>query len=215
MHRRLCRTGTTVGTPALALGLALAIGLCSTMAGTGVAGAATAGPLRPLRCTPLSTDVPLQPPQYAQAEGAGGATDEWWCELPHATQLPASYVELKRLVAPLAYPYGLYSTYYAPRGSGSTAAAGQPVIVVTEDANGGVVRPGRLKYPATPSGKKIVLVKGVNATVTQSASSVSVEWRYPRSGVPRYLTGVATVTVSGTDVPESVVLGIARHVEPD
>ena len=74
---------------------------------------------------------------------------------------------------------------------------------------------GPLQYPATPAGKKVQLSKGVTATVVTAKNSVRVVWRYPTRGVPRYLQGVATVTVTGTGLPAATVVAVARHVEPN
>lgn len=182
------------------------------------AGASGTGSLHTLRCTPLSTDAPLEAPQYAQEEGASDVTDEWWCDLPHATELPTNYVELKRLVAPLTFPYALYSTYYGARGTKNPttiSSSSQPHVTVTDDVNSTPRRPGKLQYPAAAKGKSIALAKGVSATLVTAHGADTVTWRYPTKGVPRYLQGVATVTVAGTGVPEAVVVAVARHVEPD
>ena len=57
--------------------------------------ASAVGPLHSLRCTPLPSDQPVEAPLYAQQEGANGATDGWWCQMPHATEVPAQFGELK------------------------------------------------------------------------------------------------------------------------
>lgn len=185
------------------------------------AGASAAVVLHPLPCTPLSSDVPVEAPQYAQEEGASGGTDQWWCQLPHATELPPQYKELRRLVAPLGFPYALYYSYYGVpttnRKTGTpTEPAGRTGVVVTVDWNSTVQRqPTHLTYPAPIRGPKVRVAKGVNGVVVVTKTQVSVVWRYPLSGVPKYLSGVATVTVTGTRVPRAVVLDVARHVKPD
>ncbi len=187
---------------------------------TAEAVASAVGPLHSLRCTPLPSDQPVEAPLYAQQEGANGATDGWWCQMPHATEVPAQFGELKRTIDPLTFPYSLYSTYY-----GVVSKAGPPTVLgtpstpgveVTVDFNSTVNHaPGRLHYPATPAGKKVTIAKGVTGTLVSTSNDHYVVWRYPTDGVPRYLQGVATVTVTGTAVPEATVLGVARHVEPN
>ncbi len=189
------------------------------LAATANAGASGVGSLHSLRCTRLATDPPLEAPQYAQDEGASGGTDAWWCQMPHATMVPANYVELKRGVAPLTFPYSLYSTNYGVESkAGPTASIGTgiPGVEVTVDFNSTVDRaPGRLQYPPEPAGKKVTIARGVTGTLVTASNDIRVVWRYPTKGVPRYLQGVATVTVTGTGLPAATVLGIARHVEPD
>jgi hypothetical protein len=158
----------------------------------------------------MASDPQLQAPLYAQNDGASGSADGWWCQLPHATQLPAGFVPVVRSVAPLANDYALYSTQY---GKHRNASAG-PNIVVSSDVES-VQSPGRLDYGPRSSGKTVVLHKGVKATVSSADGSVEVTWQYPTHGVPKYLRAVATVSVTGTGVPKSVVVAVARHVEPD
>jgi hypothetical protein len=210
------------------LGLARRIGL-STLTGFlagGVwlapvgAGAAGNGQLHALRCTTLKTDPPLEAPLYAQQEGASGATDGWWCQMPHATKLPAHFVEIKHVIEPLTFPYSLYSTYYRARSKGgpptSLGTPGVPGVEVTIDFNSTVDHaPGRLHYPSTPTGKTVTIRKGLKGTLVTTSNDTYVTWRYPTKGVPRYLQGVATVTVTGTAVPVATVLGVARQVAPD
>ena len=139
--------------------------------------------------------------------------------MPHLTEVPPNYVELKRGVAPLPWPYSLYSTYYGVEKKGGptdSVGPGIPGVELTVDFNSTVdAAPGRLKYPAAPAGKKVKLDGGVTATLVTSSGTAEVVWRYPTSGVPRYLQGVATVTVSGTMLPAATVLAIARQVKPD
>ena len=182
-----------------------------------VAPADAAGSLHKLACTPLSTDAPLEAPQYAQEDGASGGTDEWWCELPHATQVPANFVERERLVSPIDYPYADYSTYYGTAKTSPTALTDRngPGVEVSVDGDSSPRLAAHLHYPAVASGRHVRLAKGVTGTVVKDGQSVTVTWRYPRTGVPKYLAGVAAVTVAGSDVPEASVLAVARHVKPD
>jgi hypothetical protein len=183
------------------------------------AGATGGGSVQAVHCTTNPTDPPLEAPPYAQDEGASGGTDAWWCELPHATAMPAHYVELTRGVAPLTWPYSLYSTNYGGRsakGKTTTIGTGTPGVNVTVDFNSTVAHaPGPLQYPKAPSGKKVTVSKGVTGTLVTSSNDIRVIWRYPTKGVPRYLQGVATVTVTGYGLPAATVLAVARHVRPD
>jgi hypothetical protein len=175
--------------------------------------------LRPVACKPTASDPPIEAPAYAQDEGASGVEDGWWCQLPHATEMPASFIALRRGLVPLSDPrlYGLYQTVYAKKGTAPDVSLGPgiPSIVVAPDVDS-AVDPVRVKRPPAPSGgKRVTLATGVTATVVDASGSVAVTWPYPAKGVPRYLQAVASVTVTGTDLPESTVLAVARHVEPD
>ena len=80
----------------------------------------------------------------------------------------------------------------------------------------GAVTPGKIQRPQAPAGgRRVALAKGITATVVTQGRSVVVTWPYPSSNVPPYLRAVASITVTGTGVPESVVLGVAKHVKPD
>ena len=90
----------------------------TTVAGPTGAGAApppsvNLGPLRPVSCKTLPSDPPLEAPLYAQNAGASPMADGWWCQLPHPTRMPASFVAVQREVIPLPNLYGLYSTTYS------------------------------------------------------------------------------------------------------
>jgi hypothetical protein len=181
--------------------------------------AASTGSLHSLACTQLPTDPPLEAPQYAQTEGASGGTDAWWCQMPHATELPTHFVELSRGVAPLTFPYSLYMTDYGVEAKGGvTASIGTniPGIRLTIDFNSTVDHaPGKLTYPKAPHGRKVTISKGVTGTLVKASNDTEVVWRFPTKGVPRYLQGVATVTVTGTKLPAATVLKVAQHVAPD
>jgi hypothetical protein len=172
------------------------------------------GGLHLIRCTRLTTDTPVAAPLYAQEEGASGETDGWWCEIPHATEVPAKFIELKHLDATLSTPYGLFSTYYGYTRSNTQPVVG-PGIVVSDDMDSSPRPPKHLRYPPLPHGTKVHLRKGVTAIVTTVKATTTVTWRFPTSGVPRYLRAIVTVTVAGVGgVPKSVVLAVARHVTP-
>jgi hypothetical protein len=131
--------------------------------------------------------------------------------------MPSSFVAVQRELIPLPNLYGLYSTTYAPptpTGAQSPGAR-QSTIVVAPEVNGAVT-PGKVQHPPTPAGgRTVALAKGITATVVAQGRSVVVTWPYPSSNVPPYLRAVASITVTGTGVPESVVLGVAKHVKPD
>jgi hypothetical protein len=212
-RRRRAAGSMSAAVGAFVVSVAACLGLGWSATG---AGAASSGSLHRLACTPLSTDAPLEAPLYARNDGAGGGTDEWWCELPHATQVPQKYVELKRLVFPLSYPYSGYATYYGPPGDATSAGdPGTPGVVVTDNVNSAPTAPKRLSYPVQPKGQQVSIAKGVKGTVVKAGDTVTVSWRYPTNGVPRYLGGVAAVKVTGTDVPRALVLAVARHVTPN
>jgi hypothetical protein len=179
-------------------------------------GASSSSGLRKVACRPSASDLQLQAPTYAQDLGAGGEPDGWWCQLPHATQMPAGFKQAVRSVSPLANDYGLYSTQYGKHVNppGSAEATRGPNITVSDNVES-VQFPGKLDYGTQPKGKKVRLAKGVTGIVTSAGGTVSVTWRYPTHGVPKYLKAVATVNVTATGVPESVVLAVAKHVEPD
>jgi hypothetical protein len=194
----------------------------TTVAGPPGAGAAPSpsvnlGPLRPVSCKTLPSDPPLEAPLYAQNAGASPMADGWWCQLPHATRMPASFVAVQRELIPLPNLYGLYSTTYAPPTPTGAQSGGakQSSIVVAPEVNGAVT-PGKIqRSPAPAGGRRVALGKGITATVVAQGRSVVVTWPYPSSNVPPYLRAVASITVTGTGVPESVVLGVAKHVKPD
>jgi hypothetical protein len=197
------------------LGVAAVGGLMAF--GPAPVGAATSsaaiGTLHAVRCKPLASDPPLEAPQYALDEGAAGGADGWWCQLPHATQMPTKLVPMLRYVTPLPNQYAGYSTQYSTKQS-ATLSATQPTIIVSSDVNS-AVRPGNVPHRAPAGGKKVELVKGVTAKLVVKGHDVQVSWAFPTKGVPQYLQAVTTVTVRGTDVPTSTVLAVAKHVAPD
>lgn len=184
---------------------------------TGAAASTTVGSLRPISCKSLPSDPPLEAPLYAQNAGASPRADGWWCQLPHATWMPANFVAVQREVVPLPNLYGRYTTTFAPSmvAGASGRPANQSSIVVAPEVNGAVA-PGKIVRPvAPPSGRKVALTKRITATVVSKGRSVVVTWPYPSSKVPPYLRAVASITVTGTGVPRSVVLAVAKHVKPD
>jgi hypothetical protein len=185
--------------------------------GAGATSAGNAGPaaagLAFLTCRPLASDPPLEAPEYALDEGARGGNDSWWCQLPHATQVPVGYGPASRYVAPLPNDYADYSTEYTKGGStGATDPASN--LVVTADVNSAVT-PGVTVHKAPKGGQQVKLTNGVTADVVVSGKSVSVGWSYPTTGVPSYLQGVSSMSVVGTNLPPATVVAVAGHVEPD
>lgn len=197
--------------PAAAAVLTLAVVAGAPAGAAPVASRLVSGPVRPVACRPLATDPQLQAPLYAQNEGASGAADEWWCELPHATRMLAGYVAVQRDVAPLADDYAYYTTEFARRGA---KAGSGPTVMVTDDVES-VQDPGALHYGRTPPGRKFRVAKGVTGYISSSDGSTQATWRFPTRGVPRYLQAVATVTVLGNGVSAPTIEAIARSVEPD
>lgn len=215
-HARLRRSLVAV-----VVGVSVMAGLYTAQVPAGGAARAHAQGLHSLRCTPLGSDAALEAPLYAQQEGASGADDEWWCELPHAGRLPAGYGELIRTVSPLTYPYALYTTYYGPSTAANRHALAQTDVStltgvwVTDDWDSTVRGVHNLQYPPAPRGVGVRVAKRVVGTLVAGTGRVSVVWRYPARGVPRYLKGVVTVTVTGNGVPKATLLAVARAVTPD
>jgi hypothetical protein len=201
----------TLGVPAM-----LSLG---QLAGAPPAGASTLGALHSIACKPLASDPPIEAPLYAQQAGASGVSDGWWCQLPHATAMPVGLSASLRDVAPMPSGYALFSTTFSAATPSSTTtshgAGSQRSIVVAADVNS-AVSPGTTAHGPVPSGgQKVSLAKGVNATVISNGNSVQVTWSYPTHGVPSYLRAVSTVAVTGTNLPKSVVISVAKQVRPD
>jgi hypothetical protein len=198
---------------AAAMTVALTVPVPLALGQPGTAGAAVVvGPMQSIPCRAVSGEPPVAAPLYAQQEGAGAQTSGWWCQLPHATEMPANFVAVSRTVDPLPNTYADFTTEYALKGS--TGANG-PTIAVAPDVDSAVGTPAHLQYPQLRKGSLVTLAHGVHATLASSKHLVSVRWRYPSSGVPPYLRGVVTVAVVGSGVPASTVLAVARAVRPD
>ena len=164
----------------------------------------------------MGSDPQLEAPLYAQQKGASGKADAWWCQLPHATQLPGGLVPLRRDVAPLPNGYAIEETVYArsslPRDASISTKT--PSIIVEVKLNSVVAPTNTAHAPQFSSPNTVTLKKGVTASVETSAGRTDVSWAYPTAGVPRYLVAVASVTVAGFDVPASTVIAVAKHVKP-
>jgi hypothetical protein len=205
------------GTLAALTTIVIAAVVGPTGAGAAPSPSVNVGALRPVPCKPLPSDPPLEAPLYAQNAGASPIADGWWCQLPHATRMLASFVAVQRELIPLPDLYGLYSTTYGPPATteAQSSRATQSSIVIAPEVNGAVT-PGKIQRPPVPAGgRRVALAKGITATVVTKGRSVVVTWPYPSSNVPAYLRAVASITVTGTGVPESVVLEVAKHVKPD
>ena len=170
--------------------------------------------MQSLPCKAISGQPAVAAPLWAQQAGAGSQTSGWWCQLPHATKLPANFVAISRTVDPLPNTYADFTTEYGTGGLHQFDGGGTEHHRRTRRGQRGD-RPDPPPVPAAAAGTTVTLAHGVQATMISKKHLVSVRWRYPTSGVPKYLRGVATVTVIGSGVPASTVLAVARAVEPD
>jgi hypothetical protein len=185
--------------------------------GPSVAATTTLGPLKAVSCAPLSSDPAIAAPLYARRNGASAKSDGWWCQLPHATQVPRGLVALRRDSAPLPNNYALDQTVYSPAGTAkgaSITANGPPAIVVEVKVNSAVAPGATARVPQFSSAHKVVLKKGITANVLTDSGQTDVSWAFTTSGVPKYLSAVASVTVAGFNVPASTVIDVAKHVAP-
>jgi hypothetical protein len=185
--------------------------------GPSAAATTTLGPLQSVKCAPLAADPAIEAPLYAQQKGASGKSDGWWCQLPHATQVPGGLVALRRDSAPLPNNYDLDETVYSPAGTAkdaSVTANGPPALVVEVKVNSAVAPGKTARVPQFSSASKVVLKKGVTANVVSDSGLTTVSWGFSTSGVPKYLSAVVSVTVAGFGVPASEVIAVAKHVAP-
>jgi hypothetical protein len=185
--------------------------------GPSVAATTTLGPLKSVTCRPMASDPPIEAPLYAREKGASAKSDAWWCQLPHATQVPGGLVALRRDSAPLPNNYDLDETLYSPAGTekdASVTAHGPPAIIVEVKVNSAVVPGATARVPQFTSAHQVVLKKGVTANVLTDSGQTDVSWAFPTTGVPKYLNAVSSVTVAGFDVPASMVIAVAKHVAP-
>jgi hypothetical protein len=185
--------------------------------GSSVAATTTLGPLKSVACTPMASDPAIEAPLYAQQKGASAKSDGWWCQLPHATEVPGGLVPLRRDSAPLPNNYDLDETVYSSAGTAKDAsitAHGPPTLVVEVKVNSAVAPGVTARVPQFSSTRKVVLKKGITASVLTGSGQTDVSWAFPTSGVPKYLGAVSSVTVAGFGVPSSVVIAVAKHVAP-
>jgi hypothetical protein len=165
----------------------------------------------------MAADPSIEAPLYAQQKGASAKSDGWWCQLPHATQVPAGLVPLRRDSAPLPNNYDLDQTVYSSAGTAKDAsitAHGPPTLIVEVKVNSAVAPGATVRVAQFSSARKVVLKKGITASVLTGSGQTDVSWAFPTSGVPKYLSAVSSVTVAGFDVPASVVIAVAKHVAP-
>ena len=185
--------------------------------GPSVAATTTLGPLRSVACRPMASDPAIEAPLYAQQKGASAKSDGWWCQLPHATQVPGGLVPLRRDSAPLPNNYALDETVYASAGTAKEAGIsthGSPFLIVEVKVNSAVAPGATARVPQFSSAHKVVLKKGVTANVLTDSGQTDVSWAFTTAHVPKYLSAVSTVTVAGFGVPASVVIAVAKHVAP-
>ena len=185
--------------------------------GPSVGASSNLGPLKSVGCAPLAAEPSVEAPLYAQQEGASSKSDGWWCQLPHATQVPGGLVPLRRDVAPLPNNFATYQTVYTPAGTAkdeSITANGPPAIVVEANVNSAVAPGKTARAPQFSSSQKVVLEKGVTANVLTSGGQTDVSWAFSMTGAPKYLSPVSYVTVAGFGVPASAVIAVAKHVRP-
>ena len=206
------RRVTAMGIMFAAVSVAPAIWL-----GPPVAATSTLGPLKSVGCAPMAADPAIEAPLYAQQEGASPKSDGWWCQLPHATQVPGGLVPLRRDAAPLPQNFAIYETVYTPAGTAkddSITANGPPAIVVEVKVNSAVAPGTTARTPQFSSSHKVVLKKGITANVITVGGQTDVSWSFSTTGVPKYLSPVSYVTVAGFGVPASAVIAVAKHVRP-
>ena len=211
-ERSSVRRFTAMGIMSAAVSVVPAI-----LLGPPVGATSTLGPLKSVGCAPLADDPAVEAPLYAQQEGASSRSDGWWCQLPHATQVPGGLLPLRRDVAPLPQNFAIYETVYSPKGTtkdASITANGPRAIVVEVKANSAVAPGKTARTPQFTSSQKVVLKKGITANVLTSGGQTDVSWSFPTTGVPRYLSAVSSVTVAGFGVPASVVIAVAKHIQP-
>ncbi|HSZ37978.1 MAG TPA: hypothetical protein VK773_12870 [Acidimicrobiales bacterium] len=200
----------------IAIGIVCAVVPTVSAVWLGTSGAATTtlGTLKSLACKPMASDPAIEAPLYAQQKGASGESDAWWCQLPHATQVPAGLVPLRRDSAPLPNNYDLDETVYSPRGRPKDAAITAPALVVEVKVNSAVAPGATARVPQFTSARTVVLKKGVTANVVTASGQTDVSWGFTTSGAPKYLSAVSSVTVAGFGVPASDVIAVAKHVAP-
>ena len=124
-------------------------------------------------------------PSTPKPEGASGGTDAWWCQMPHATELPPHFVELRRGVAPLTFPYSLYIDRLRRRGQGRSdsqhRAPRSPGSELTVDFNSTVDHaPGTLTYPTAPARQEGHHLEGGDRHPRQASNDTEVVWRVSR-----------------------------------
>jgi hypothetical protein len=112
--------------------------------------------------------------------------------------------------------YDLDQTVYSSAGRAADAGitANTPSIIVEVKVNSPIAPGPTPRAPEFTSSTKVVLKKGVTANVLRESGQTDVSWAFSRSGAPKYLSAVSSVTVAGFDVPASMVIAVAKHVKP-
>ena len=202
---------------AMGITLAALAVIPAILLGPSVGASSTLGPLKSVGCAPLAAEPSVEAPLYAQQEGASSKSDGWWCQLPHATQVPDGLLPLRRDVAPLPNNFAIYQTVYSPAGTArdeSITANGPPAIVVEVNVNSAVTPGNTARTPQFSSSQKVVLKKGIQANVLTTGGQTDVTWSFSTTGAAKYLSPVSYVTVAGFGVPASSVIAVAKHVRP-
>ena len=158
----------------------------------GGAGAASSlGSLKPVRCAPTATDPPARSPALRATGRGQWPADAWWCQLPHATQVPSGLVPLRRDVAPLPNNYAIDETVYSAAGLANDASIGSngSASIIVEVKVNSSIAPGTTPHvPQFSSARTVLLKKGVTGDVLTGSGQSDVSWAYPTAGVPKYLT---------------------------
>jgi|GEM_PF-3198330 len=182
-------------------------------------GDASVGALHSVPCKAIKGQPAVEAPTWAQSTGAGATTGGWWCQLPHSTKIPSNFVTASRLVEPLANTYADFATEYVPSSTAGAltheAGTSGPSITLSTRVDSAVTPPTKVVHGRDVKGTAVQLGTGVQGTMLRTKHLIAVTWRYPTTGVPKYLKGVATVTVTGEGVPEQTVLAVARSVRPN
>ncbi|HEX4126557.1 MAG TPA: hypothetical protein VHX67_03160 [Acidimicrobiales bacterium] len=113
--------------------------------------------------------------------------------------------------------YAIEETVYSAAGVAkdvSITTKGPPAIIVEVKLNSAVAPGPTARVPQFSSSKRVTLKKGVRAFLLTTSGQTDVSWAFPTTGVPKYLTAVASVTVAGFGLPASAVVAVAKHVEP-
>lgn len=187
-----------------------------------VASGASAPALTKVKCTPLTGDPQIEAPGYAQSKGANGSSDGWWCQLPHATEVPAGLVARRRFFIPAEHTtYGDYWTWYGPPSKGPKTRTAAPTpavesVVVADLVYSEATPPKHLKHEQPVAGKRVRVRPGITGVESVKGTTVRLQFQFPvhGKGVPKYLTSVATVTVIGMKVSPSTVLSVAKRLKP-
>ncbi len=205
--RRSGRAGLALGTTTVLFVGWAQLGLAQpSPAASGNAGAVS---LQAAPCRPTTTDPSVEAPEYAVQLGANPKPDGWWCQLPHPTELPTGFDGLQRSVAPLPKGQASYADLYWEKTPGSPTSDNATTM------SSSVPKGRSPSHRGQAHGKTVAVAPGVKATLSTKSGTITLTWTLPRSGVPAYLAAVSTVQVSGSRLPQAVVVAVAKHVRPD